>query len=77
MNQKASDELVALATAEGFHLTPIYDPRLHSVGDSRGDVRGASVYLDGREMHRARRAYVGHDGWVSSSDIPARPESFD
>ena len=72
MNQKASDELVALASAEGFHLTPIYDPRLHSVGDSRSDVQGAMVYLDGREMRRVRRAYVGRDGWVDIN--PENPD---
>lgn len=71
MKQKASDELAALAAAEGFHLTPIYDPRLHVACDSR-DVPGSKVYLDGQEMRNVIRAYVGRDGWVD-----VHPESAD
>lgn len=63
MKQKASDELAALAAAEGFHLTPIYDPRLFGAHDSRAE-RESKVFLDGQEMKHVRRAYVGKNGWV-------------
>lgn len=63
MEQKPSDALAALAAAEGFHLTPIYDPRIWCAWDSR-DMRGSKVLLDGQEMKHVRRAYVGENGWV-------------
>lgn len=64
MEQRASDELAALAAREGFHLTPIFDPRLFCAHDSR--VRDAKVFLDGKEIDRVNRAYVGENGWVDA-----------
>lgn len=69
MEQRASDELAALAAAEGFHLTPIFDPRLFCAFDSR--VVDAKVYLDGREIARVNRAYVGENGWVDVYPVDA------